>query len=203
MIATWDLRPMRSGILDLRIQWVKLKAMLRELLPFMQEKVTRLGKAWIAEGLTANAANKVVAGQHLYFRSKLTFTACVFYGQSSVASIFPAKGDLHKMGITNFVEDTQHDAKFTNGLIEVATASMQKDDYGVDTITLLSGLSSGVIVMSPDSYDKLSGSERNVINQWIQQFAQAETMATNINTMLSNGQRKGKRRKGKKRMRKR
>ena len=53
-------------------------------------------------------------------------------------------------------------------------------------IAVLRDVTSGVVDMSPDSYDRLSGTDRNVINQWIQRFAQADMMAKNINAMLSN-----------------
>ena len=191
LMKTWGRQNMRRGDRRLLTQLMKTNEQLRYLLPFMQDKVTRLGTSWYVSGSSSNAANTIVASQQLNFRSKLTFAACVLYGWSSVASIFPCSGDLHQMAITNFVEDTQRDAEFTNGLIKVAASSMQKNDYGVDILAHLSNSSSGVIVMSPDSYDKLSGAERNVINQWIQRFAQADMMAKNINAMLGNRQRRG------------
>ena len=188
LMKTWGRKHLRGGDRELLISVIETKELLRKLLPFMQEKVNRLGPSWYVNGSSSNAANALIAGQQFYFRSKLRFAACVLYGWSSVASIFPVGGDLHQIGITNFVEDTEQDAEFTNRLIGVATASMQKDDYRVEMMASLSGLSSGVINMSPDSYDKLPGAERNVVNRWIQQFAQAETMAKNINSMLSNRQ---------------
>lgn len=187
LMKTWGCKNMRSGGRELLTQLMRTNEQLRNLLPFMQEKVTRLGTSWYVNGSSSNTANALIASQQLNFRSKLT---CVLYGWSSVASIFPASGDLHQMAITNFVEDTQQDAEFTNGLIKVAAASMQKNDYGVDILAHLSNSSSGVIVMSPDSYDKLSGAERNVINQWIQRFAQADMMAKSINALLGNRQRR-------------
>ena len=197
VMSGWDRRIMRQGTPAKRGGWQSKKAWLNKLLPFTQDKVTRLGITWHTDGHSANTANRVVAGQHLHFRSKLTFAACVFYGRSSVASVFPAGGDLHRVGITNFVEDTQQDAEFTNELIESATASMQKNDYGVDVIACLKRLSSGVIAMSPDSYDQLAGAERDVINQWIQQLAQTDAMAADINRLLSS--RRGRRNRGKRR----
>lgn len=200
VMSDWAQKIMRRGLPAQRNEFIKNKDLLDRLLPFMQEKVNRLGVKWHTDGRSANTAHKVVDGQQFSFRSNLTFAACVFYGRSSVASVFPAGGDLHQMGITNLVEDTQQDAEVTKGFFELATASMQKDDYGVDMITLLSGSSSGVIVMSPDSYDKLSTAESNIINQWVHRFAQAETMARNINSMLSDRQnRQRRRRRSKKR----
>lgn len=184
LMKTWGRRQMRDGDWRLRALFTKGNEQLRTLLPVIQDKVTRLGSVWYGRGRSANFANNIVSGQQYCFQSKLNFAACVLYGWSSVASVFPAGGDLHQMGITSFVEDTQKDAEFTDELIEVATTSMKKDYYGVDMIISFRSMSSGVIVMSPDSYDKLSEDESNVINQWIQEFAQAETMAKNINSML-------------------
>ncbi len=199
LMKTWGRKLLRGGDRELRIRVIETKELLRKLLPFMQDKVTRLGNIWYVNGSSANISHKVVTGQSLYFRSKLTFAACVFYGQSSVVSVFPAGGDLHQMGITNFVKDTQQDAEFTNGLLEVAKSSMQKHDYSVEVITHFSSLSSGVIDMSPGSYHNLPRTERNVINRWVQQFAQAETMAKDINSMLRNRQHRGNQGKSKRR----
>ncbi len=197
VMSDWNQNIMRQGSPAQRVEWKRDKDLLYRLLPFMREKVSRLGIAWHTDGHSANTDNKVVAGRHLYFRSKLTFAACVLYGRSSVASVFPAGGDLHQMGITNFVDDTQCDAESTNGLVEIAEASKQKGDCGVDVIALLSSLSSGVVILSPESYDQLASAERNVINQWVQQFTQAGAMATNVNTVPS--ARQGKRNRGKRR----
>ena len=185
VMRDWDRQIMRQGNPVERGGWQRNKDLLRRLLPFMQEKVDRLGKEWHTNGPAANASSEVVAGLQLHFRSRLTFAACVFFGQSSVASIFPAENDLHLLGITNFVEDTEKDAEPANELVEAATASMLKDDYGVGMIARLKGLASGIMVMSPDSFGQLAGDERRVINQWVQQLAQAGKMATDINANLS------------------
>ena len=188
----WNRQIMRQARPTDRIQWLNVKAVLGELLPFIQEQVSTLGKIWYAGGDSVNTSPVVIEGQQVCFRSKLTFAACVLYGRSSVASVFPVEDDLHQMGITHFVEDTEHDAELTQGLVEIAASSMQSPDYGLTVIKFLENLSSGIIDMSPVSYDKLSNAERNDINKMVENFAQAERMAKNINSMLREKQ--GKRR---------
>ena len=175
-----------------RSQWLNTKALMGQLLPFIQDQVSTLGKLWYAGRDSVNTSPVVIAGQQVYFRSKLTFAANVFYGRSSVVSVFPVKDDLHQMGITNFVEDTEYDDEVTYELIEAAVNSRQIPDYGVNVIKSLGSLSSGIIDMSPVSYNNLSNAERNDINKMVENFVQAETMAKNINSMLR--ERQGNRR---------
>ena len=192
IVDLWDKKIMRQARPTDRSQWLKLKILLGQLLPLIQEQVTSLGKIWYAGGDSVNTSSEVIAGRQIYFRSKLTFAASVFYGTSSVASVFPVEDDLHQMGITNFVEDTEHDAEFTQGLVEIAASSMQCPDYGLTVIKFLENLSSGIIDMAPVSYEKLSSVERLEINRMVEKFAQPESMAKNINSMLR--ERQGNRR---------
>ena len=180
----WNQKIMRQARPTDRSQWLSVKALLGELLPLIQDQVHSLGKIWYAGGDSLNASPEVIAGQQIYFRSNLIFAACVFYGRSSVASVFPVEGDVHQMGITNFVEDTEHDAEFTQGLVDMAASSMQSPDYGLTVINFLENLSSGIIDISPVSYEELSSAERLDINRMVEKFAQAEKLAKNINSML-------------------
>ena len=188
----WDRQIMRQGRPTDRSQWHNVKTLLAQLLPLIQEQVSRLGKIWYTQGDSVNTSPEIIAGQQFYFRSKLTFSACVFYGRSSVASAFPVADDVHQMGITNFVEDTEHDAEFTQGLVGIAASSMQGPNYGLSVIKFLENLSSGIIDMSPVSYDQLSSAERLDINRMVEKFAQTDMLARNINSMFR--ERQGNRR---------
>ena len=188
VMDNWDQTIMRLARPRDRSQWLNLKGLLGQLLPIIQEQVSRLGEIWYTQGDSVNTSPEVIAGQQTYFRSKLTFAACLFYGRSSVASVFPVEDDLHQMGITNFVDDTEHDAEFTQGLVEIAESSMQGPDYGLTVIKFLENLSSGIIDMSPVSYEELSSTEHLDINRMVEKFAQADMLARNINSMLQERQ---------------
>ena len=174
---------MRNGNIGQRTGWIKKRDQIKELLPHIETMVLQLGKLRFEKRRNANIEPHVVSGQVSYFRSKLKFAACLFYGKSSAITVFPTTGDLHRMGITHLKEDKASDDAPTVRLVEAAEASRNKEGYSINVLTELLDVAAGVLAMSPNSYCLLSEEEQLRIGEIVASIANADMMADILNSV--------------------
>ena len=150
-----------------RNSWRAEKSNLERGLHRAEINVKLLGKNWHAWKTYGTFDSDLVSAQVLRFRSKLRLAGCVFYGKYTAATIFPAQGDWHKMGLLYLTSDSDLVGEDLDRLAGVARATEVSENYGVTVTNELMTSGWGSLALSPESYEGLNDGERLTIQNLI------------------------------------
>lgn len=160
---------------ELHVRWHRLQSSVLSRAQWTEDAANRLGKIWLKRDTQDWQHTDVVSGEVLSFRSKLKFAASVYhYGKGMVVAVYPDNEDRHKMAVLHLSEDAESVCADKEWLIELASATEDSPDYGVDVLRELMTNGAGAVAASPQSYSGLSDEEKNTINQMVARASGAE-----------------------------
>ena len=172
-----DRRVMRLGSPKIRNQWENLKAnpALKKVLPAIAE----YGRMWNERDSSRLSA---VQATPFSFRSQLRFAASGILGDvGQVIGVYPGQDDLHTLLVIQIGDEKGNARDEREHLEATAQTTLKADNPRVALVCDLVKHMAGSIAASPDSYKRLSHTER----QGIQVAIRHSSKASDIDAMLS------------------
>ena len=167
LVDKWNSQCKRSADKGLRKQWKKERKLTHETHRKAHSTAERWRNMWRAADCGSELPEDIVDWCALTLRSTLTFAACVFYGQATLAMVVPVDGERHNMTILYFTEDSLKVEEDKERLAQKARNTEESDEYGVSIINELMSGGNGVVAASPASYEELRDEDRETTNRII------------------------------------
>ena len=177
LLEGWNRKAQTHQDREIRVEWNKLRGILRTRTQKAEATASHLGKTWHRWKTHGEFDSDTVSGQVLCFRSKLKFAACGLYGGGVVVTVFPVGEDGHKVGILHLSEDADSAAGDEEKLVRLSEVSMESGNYGVDVVEELMTNGWGTIASSPESYSGLHVEEKRTLQSLVARNSAANTMA--------------------------
>ena len=177
LLEGWNRKAQTHQYREIRVEWNKLRGILRTRTPKAKATARHLGKTWHHWTTHGELDTETVSGQVLSFRSKLKFAACGLYGGGVVLTVFPVGGDGHKMSILHLSEDADSAKGDEEKLVRLSEVSNASGNYSVDVLEELMTYGWGTIAASPESYDGLHVEGKRTLQRLVARNSAANTMA--------------------------
>ena len=173
----WNKRFMRSPNKRQRVHWAIETAEVQGALKMANAAADSLGRIWYTKKDSGHLGPSLIAGQVVNFRSTLRFAACVICGVGVAATVVPSEKDMHKIVLLYSASEENDVRADYDRLVQSATNSLEKDDYGVRVIDTLMTGGHGPVAVSPGSYRALPDIDRLVIQQIVANKMGARSIA--------------------------
>ena len=167
LVDKWHSLSIRSTNRGLRMQWAKKREFAYQAHGMAHSTVERWRNTWRSADKAGEKPEGFVDWSPLTFRSTLTFAACIFYGQATVAMVLPRDGGHHEMTVLYYGWDVERAKEDKEQLAKRAKDTAEADSYGVSMINELMSKGSGAIAASPASYKRLGDQDRLAIQRII------------------------------------
>ena len=167
IVEKMNTQSMRVPNRPLRMQWVKKRGLAYKTNRMAHSIAERWRRIWQSANTVNEEPEDSIEWSPLNFRSTLTFSACIFYGQATAVMVLPRDGEQHDLAMLYFGDDSRKAKEDEEQLAERAKATAVSDSYGVSMINELMSSGSGAIAASSASYEQLQDEDRHTIRHII------------------------------------
>ena len=166
----------KQGTSKSNVKYLQLRTLAKNLHPRLDFQVSRFGSIWYKKEPLKNANLNFVA-RRFSFRSRLRIAASVMFDTSAFVTVCPIGEDVHTMIVLWLAEDELPVRKAVECLTALADTTRVQDGYGVRIACELLSNWFGSMAASPDSYDSLTDTERQAIQETIRDSNQAQNLS--------------------------